>query len=148
MSVSTALPRLPIVLVTGSRKWTDYEFVLKRLARIHNSAGPCELVHGGARGLDTIAGRVASLMGWRVVQMDARWDEEGIAAGKNRNVRMLDRPTPPDVVIAFATPTIAASRGTRHCALEAHKRAIPLEINQAQAPMQRFYWPSSSPVHV
>ena len=64
---------------------------------------------------------------------------EGRKAGILRNEWMLDEV--PDLVLAFASD-IEKSRGTRHCALEAHRRGLPLEIWQMKAtPVLRFNMP-------
>jgi hypothetical protein len=139
------LKPLPRVVITGSRAWTDTEFITRRLLRLHRAAdGPLALVHGCAKGADEIAGAVAEQLGWRVERHPALWEDEGRGAGHKRNIRMLDHPRGTDLVIAFATD-IKTSKGTRHCALAAHERKIALEINQPGKPMQRFYWPPLIP---
>lgn len=79
------------LLVFGSREWADEDFVRHVLRRL----GPGhELIHGAARGADTIAARVAAELGWNVRAFPARWNEEGRAAGVLRNQRMLDEGRP------------------------------------------------------
>lgn len=88
-----------IVLVCGSRDWADESTIRRWLAEL--PAGTI-VVHGAARGADTIAGEVARSLGFEVREYPARWDEEGRAAGPLRNQRMLDEERP-DAALAFAT---------------------------------------------
>lgn len=77
----------PRVLVFGSRDWTDEALVRRRLVVF--PAGTV-VIHGAAKGADSIAGRVAKSLGFEVIEEPARWDIEGKAAGPKRNQRMLD----------------------------------------------------------
>jgi hypothetical protein len=82
-----------VVLVTGSREWTDREAVRTRLA--HHDPGhridhETVLVHGAARGADSIAAEIAVEWGWTVLPMPAQWDRDGKRAGPVRNRRMVD----------------------------------------------------------
>jgi len=71
------------ILVTGSRLWTDEDMIRNLLAAIDRQEVPevldalglpkepaHTLVHGGARGADTIAGSIAKELGWTV---EAHW---------------------------------------------------------------------------
>ena len=48
------------------------------------------LLHGGARGVDTIAGDWARRRGFEVKVMPADWDQYGKAAGMIRNKEMVE----------------------------------------------------------
>lgn len=76
------------VLVCGSRDWPASERPTIRawLARLPPGT---VIIHGAARGADTIAGAVAAELGFTVRAYAARWDSEGRAAGPLRNARML-----------------------------------------------------------
>lgn len=76
-----------IVIVCGSRDWTDRDTIRAWLSRL--PAGTT-VVHGAARGADTLAGEVARELGFEVREYPARWETEGKAAGPMRNQRMLD----------------------------------------------------------
>lgn len=80
------------VLVFGSRDWTDEAPLRARLSRF--PAGTV-VIHGAARGADTLAGKAARSLGFEVIEEPAKWDTEGKAAGPKRNQRMLEvhRPT-------------------------------------------------------
>lgn len=90
------------VIVCGGRDFDDVQAVWDGLDRIHNSEGRITaLAHGGARGADYAAGIWAKSEPIPVYVFQARWKDEGRAAGPLRNQRMLDQ-FKPDVVIAFA----------------------------------------------
>jgi YspA, cpYpsA-related SLOG family len=94
------------LLICGSRSWTDETPIRAALER----ARPEVVIHGAARGADTLAGRIAAELGCRVLPFPADWSL-GRAAGVLRNQRMLDEGRP-NWVIAFADD-LRASRGTR-----------------------------------
>lgn len=108
------------VLVCGSRVWDMPTWIGSRLAELPKNA---EIIHGGARGVDTIAGTYASALGLKVTEYPADWHGQGKAAGIIRNGQMLD--TKPDLVIAFWD---GQSRGTRHTIEEARRRGIRVNV--------------------
>ena len=69
------------------------------------------LVHGGCRGVDTVAGEIAKSLRWHVKVYPADWKKHGKAAGPKRNDEMLTKERP-NIVIAFAAHD---SKGTRQC---------------------------------
>ena len=75
------------VLVCGAREWTDRETIRAWLSRLPPGT---TVIHGAARGADSIAGEVAAELGFTVRSYPANWQEEGKAAGPLRNQRMLD----------------------------------------------------------
>jgi hypothetical protein len=77
------------------------------------------LIHGGAKGADTLAdqwGRQNKLI---VYEFKADWEGLGKSAGIIRNVDMLNQY--PDVVIAFQ-----GGRGTEHMIKISREAAIPV----------------------
>lgn len=121
------------ILVTGSREWDDYLVIENALHEAVFQSSPegrwpVTLVHGAARGADSIAAQVASDMAqigfW--VTLDphpADWDKHGKAAGFIRNQEMVDAGA--DVCLAFLQPG-AANRGTKDCIARAEKAGIPV----------------------
>jgi hypothetical protein len=97
----------PVVLCCGSRDWQDRATVLAWLQRFPPGT---VVIHGAARGADTIAGEVAAELGFAVRAYPARWDSEGKAAGPLRNQRMLD--SEPDIlrVLAFTASIMRDGR--------------------------------------
>jgi hypothetical protein len=123
----------PIVIVCGDREWDDRWLIHSRLIMFSKDT---IIVHGAARGADTIAGEVAEELGLHVFPAPAHWqhteqcapncqDIVGKAAGPVRNRRMLD--LQPKLVIAFHD-CLPYSRGTKDCIEEARRRGIWVEV--------------------
>ncbi len=108
------------VLVTGSRKWTDYDAIYNRLAELPKDT---IIIEGGANGADTLARTAAYRLKLDRVRCKAKWDVHGRAAGTIRNRMMLN--LKPDLVLGFR---IDQSGGTTDCLDEAKRRGIPVEV--------------------
>lgn len=80
------------ILVCGGRDFGDYKAVLRNLQDTLLGVNSYEItvVHGAARGADSLAGRAAREMGWTEEQHPALWDKYGKKAGFLRNQEMLD----------------------------------------------------------
>lgn len=86
------------ILVCGGR---NLEPELWVLAWLRKYLQPEDVViHGGARGADSIAGDFATGMGCEVLVFPAEWGKHGYAAGPIRNQQMIDEGKP-DLVLAF-----------------------------------------------
>ncbi len=89
------------VLVTGSRVYGNYEKVRDAI----KDSGATIVVHGNAKGADTLAKQACLELGLDERHYPALWDKYGKSAGPKRNQQMLDeehKPTEPiDLVIAF-----------------------------------------------
>ena len=109
-----------LVLVCGSRNWSDIHAIRMRLVKLPPSS---VIIHGKAPGADTIAGWLAEDFGFTVREFPADWEQYGKRAGILRNLAMLDES--PDLVLAFWD---GESSGTRHTVTEARKRGIPVEV--------------------
>lgn len=109
------------VLVCGSRKWQDWKLIHHRLRQIPGTN--VTLIHGAARGADTIAAKYGQMRGWNVEPHPADWDRYGKRAGIIRNRAMLDRK--PRLVLAFQRD---GSVGTQDAIDEAKRRGIPVEV--------------------
>lgn len=121
-----------MVLVCGSRDWTDAGAIAARLSALPGEHEQIWVLHGAARGADRIAAVEATALGFTVKAYPADWDRHGKSAGFLRNVQMLEEE--PDLVLAFQ---IDGSRGTQHTIDEARKRGIPVEVippRREQAP--------------
>ena len=118
------------VLVCGSRDWADPKPVISRLHALRMTAlhrgEALAIIHGGARGADTIAGAWGSRQRFSVQPFPADWDRNGKRAGILRNLAMLDER--PDLVLAFQRN---GSRGTQHTIDEALRRGISVEVHTA-----------------
>jgi homoserine dehydrogenase len=118
-------------LFTGSRKWQDSYIVdlivcgLAQWAREHRE--PVKVIHGAARGLDTLAGASAKRMGISVSEWPANWKEFGKRAGPIRNSEMLEE-ADPKVVFAFVDDDISTSKGTKDMCRKALKKGLPVYL--------------------
>jgi len=88
------------VLVCGGRDYFNREKVFVVLDRFHEAVGIGTIIHGAARGADSLADEWALARGVAVERFPAAWATLGRAAGALRNARML-RDAPPHQVIAF-----------------------------------------------
>lgn len=116
------------VLVSGSRYLSDEFVVRKELSAIDQYAkalGITEmtLVHGAARGADTLAAQVAADLGWEIEAYPADWDVLGKRAGYARNAQMVHSGV--DMLIAFPK---GESKGTRHAITLAERAGIRMKV--------------------
>ncbi|MBM4707949.1 DUF2493 domain-containing protein [Rhodococcus hoagii] len=112
------------ILVTGSRDWTNEAIMRSALGDAWLRAGQSDdaiLVHGAARGADSLAARLWEEGGFRTEAYPARWNQYGKAAGFIRNKLMVDLGA--DECIAFP---LGISRGTRSCMTLARAAGIPV----------------------
>ena len=96
------------VLVCGSRDWADREALYGALDRIAGVLHVTEVIHGNARGADTMAGEWAAAHRIPVTAFPADWQHLGRKAWQVRNRVMLQLGLPRLVV---AVP-LGESRGT------------------------------------
>lgn len=108
------------ILVCGSRDWTDKDIIREALPF---AIEKIKIIHGGAKGADSLAGEIAKELGFEVVIFYPDWKKYGKAAGLRRNLQMLQEN--PYEVIAFWD---GQSRGTKHTIDEAKKRNILVTI--------------------
>ncbi len=117
-----------VILVTGSRSWSDaarIEEVLTRAATGHDSV---RLVHGGAKGADQLAHNVAVKLGWQYKVYTPSGKELEKRAGLERNSDML-REEKVDLVLAFPTTD---SRGTYDMVRKAKQAGIIVEMDRTK----------------
>lgn len=114
-----------IVLMTGARAWSNADRMTRSLAGIDSRmrAEPervrITLVHGGAKGADTMAAETAGRLGWQVQEFPAHW-ENGRGAGLVRNAEMVDwcvarQEEDSETRVLCLSFISGESRGTRHC---------------------------------
>lgn len=102
------------VLVCGSRTWKDGERIGTALEKLAKETG---VIHGAAKGADSLAGLVARLQHRSVQEFPAAWDKLGKEAGPARNRQMLDEGEP-FAVWAFIDDPVK-SAGTANMVLQA-----------------------------
>lgn len=98
------------IIICGSRYWTDKESIFEIISWLksvysHNLI----IIHGGAKGADTIAGSIAAKLNIPVEVYPANWNKHGRAAGPIRNREMLSKGA--DLVVGF-TYSLDDSKGT------------------------------------
>lgn len=108
------------VLVCGSRHFKDKDLLEDVLKEIEIDT----VIHGMARGADTLAGEYAKSNGIPVLQFPALWETYGRRAGPIRNAQML-KDGHPELVVAFRGPN---SRGTQNMLDQAEKAGIPCRV--------------------
>lgn len=106
------------VLCFGGRDYTNVNDVAQALTLLFDTLGktPFAVIHGGARGADTLCANWAKSKGFPVLQVDANWDFYKKAAGGIRNQWMLDLCVP---TYAVAFPGGAGTRDMTKRALSA-----------------------------
>lgn len=113
------------ILITGSRDFDEGQIVLDAITAEVEEGRRTLVIHGNARGADSLANTVGNyLSDTLVVSVPADWDHDGYAAGPIRNAAMLE--LEPDVVLAFYK-TGAANRGTQNCVDAATRLGIPVK---------------------
>lgn len=113
------------LIVCGGRNYNDAETISMALHAVRTLRGPiAALIHGDARGVDTIAGKWARENGIEEVPFPADWIAHGNSAGPIRNQKMIDEGKP-DRVVAFP-----GGAGTADMVRRARKARIAVwEVN-------------------
>lgn len=102
------------IIFTGSRVWADFKTVKEVLTKYSKDD---IIIHGNAKGLDSIVDYIARKNNMIVISMPAQWDQYHKAAGSKRNEEMLN------VLVALGhcgyeisveTFPTKSSRGTLH----------------------------------
>ena len=135
---------LDTVLVTGSHEWEDVGKISDELITIEAivpiDPSCLRLVHGGCRGADFWAARIAANRGWTVVVYNARWKKEGRAAGPLRNKRMLNENVE-RLICVLSFGDLSVCQGTKQCTDLAKAQ---LRKNSTQQWFVRNIFPSSA----
>jgi UDP-N-acetylmuramoylalanine-D-glutamate ligase len=87
------------VLVCGGRDYSNRERVFTSLDMLNSKYPVAMVIHGAARGADSLADEWAKERGVPVERYPAQWDKHGKAAGPLRNQEMIE--AKPDAVVAF-----------------------------------------------
>ena len=89
------------ILITGGRDFADAKLLNAALDRLHSEAPITCVIHGAAKGADTLAGQWANANPIEEIACPADWKQHGRAAGPIRNKFMLEEHQP-DLVVAFS----------------------------------------------
>jgi YspA, cpYpsA-related SLOG family len=124
------------VLVTGDRNWSSSNAAQRSVIaialqslRAYTTDGRVCIVHGKAKGVDTIADTVARELGYVPVPYPAEWQKYGRAAGPIRNQQMLDEERP-NLVQAFHDDLVN-SKGTKDMVKRALRAGIQVHLYQS-----------------
>jgi len=123
------------IIFTGSRDWLDKEKVEKVLKAWSETSSELIVIHGDARGLDTLAETSAKELGITTIPMPAQWKKYGKKAGTARNKDMLElllclkRCGYNVFVEAFS---LEHSIGTKHMMAIAEKSKVPIREHKAE----------------
>jgi len=123
-----------IILACGDRNWTDFLAIYTTLQQYQNKA--TLIVHGGARGADTLAGEAAEALYLPIKVFRANWDAHGKAAGPIRNIEMFKKSNP-DLVIAFHDK-LSSSKGTKHMVDYARSRGAKVILVSSKLEITEF----------
>lgn len=112
---------VPRVLCFGGREYADEAAVDNALSIMwrERCGSGMMIIHGGARGADSLAGAWGVAHGFPVVIVPAQWDRYAKAAGSLRNAWMLE--LQPWVAIGFP-----GGSGSRDMARQCAYRGIPV----------------------
>lgn len=122
------------VLITGSRTWTDELIIIREMSKFPPGT---IIVHGAARGADSLADKVARSFGhiprpYPVTPSD--WEVIGPRAGVLRNTHMLKMEHPDkdgvgiDLCLAFTDDYLENSRGTNNMVKQVMKAGIKVKV--------------------
>lgn len=113
------------ILICGSRDYKNIEAIKNVINRL---SAEDIVIHGCAKGADSIAGYLAKNKGLKVLEFPAQWDKYGKAAGPIRNKQMLDEGKPDEVYAFYADKS--KSRGTKNMVKQSRKAGIPVWENK------------------
>ena len=88
------------VLVCGGRRFSNQRLLNDFLTELDTASPIGTIIHGAARGADSLAGQWAKQNGKQMDVYPADWKSHGRAAGYIRNREMLDKGKP-TLVVAF-----------------------------------------------
>ena len=106
------------LLITGGRDYSDFQALCTVLDQTHQATPVTLLIHGGARGADSLAGAWAASRQVPTAVYRANWALHGKAAGPTRNQQMLTEGHP-DAYLAFP-----GGRGTADMVQRCRKQGI------------------------
>lgn len=119
----------PTYLLTGDRNWADryiVDVIIGGMAWMQRLYGEkVRIIHGGAKGLDNIAGNSAKNYSVRCDEFPADWEAYGRKAGPVRNQQMLEEE--PKVVFAFHDD-LRESKGTLDMCIRAASAGVPVYV--------------------
>lgn len=121
------------ILVCGGRDFADRPMLEAALDRLHAAKTVTAVIHGAARGADSLGAQWARAQGVAVEAFPADWTKHGMRAGFIRNRRMLEKGQP-ELVVVFpgGSGTADMVRHSRQSGVPVWQPA-PAETRPAQA---------------
>jgi pyruvate/2-oxoacid:ferredoxin oxidoreductase alpha subunit len=116
------------IIVSGSRTYWDESKIHAVLAKILWSLPinePVTLIHGGAKGADTIAATFGASVGLDVIEYQPDWKAYGKAAGPIRNAQMVHDHSDADIVLVFWD---GSSKGAANLLEEARAKGLKTNL--------------------
>ncbi len=114
-------------IVCGDRNWKRMDIIERELRKLPPDT---LIIHGAARGADTLGKFVAEKIGLKVINdgkgFPADWKRYGRGAGPIRNQQMIDEGKP-DMVLAFHE-NISESLGTKDMVTRARRIGLKVII--------------------
>lgn len=155
------------VLITGDRNWVapvnkDPEFGskqtewLSRRMTVREAIQRLELdlktvnlaeimiIHGAAKGVDTLVANTAHELGCMVKAYPALWNVYGNGAGPIRNREMLDKNPDIELCLAFHDDLIGKSKGTLHMCRYAKMNGVPVTVYRSDGSSYPFIYPTTT----
>lgn len=121
------------ILVCGDRNWTNYISIVEVISTLPKDS---IIIHGCARGADTLAGIIAKNWKLKVLEFPAKWKEFGKRAGVFRNQQMIDDGKP-DLILAFHND-IENSKGTKDMLKRGKKHGIKCILYSENNPLREI----------
>lgn len=122
-------------IVAGCRSYTDEVAISQWIGYFHQREGMDEIVHGGCRGVDEIAGNVAARLHIPIKVFPADWDTHGKAAGPIRNRQMAEYASH---LLAFWDYTSKGTMNMINEMLAQHKFVVVVNISDPYAVPQTY----------
>jgi hypothetical protein len=113
------------ILICGDRDYKDWKKIQDYLKTLNPFNDV--IIHGAAKGADSLAGNLAISMNIKVIEFPAKWEEFNRAAGSIRNQQMIDEGHP-DLVVYFHD-NLNGSKGTKDMVNRATRINIPILAN-------------------
>lgn len=117
------------LLICGDREWKKKDLIRREL-RLLGIANLEVVIHGAARGADSLGAEIAEELGVdkrRIKAFPAQWDDTGKAAGVIRNSQMLQEGQP-TYVLAFHSHLETKSKGTADMVRKARAAGVKVKV--------------------
>lgn len=114
------------VLICGDREWSDKTLIKNALQAIMLQHDSITVIHGAARGADSLAGQCAKELGLTVEEYPADWKTYGKSAGPIRNRQMINQQ--PDEVWAYHD-NLRESKGTKDMVRVARQLGFTVKLH-------------------